>query len=176
MGDFQGQHRWNEVPFFVGTMGVRMLTLNPEGGAMNAKRFWIAAAVVFVAMAVLEFIFNGIIMSKTYQETSDFWRSTEDMQSKMFLMYIGYAIYAIMFTFIFTKGYEGKGIAEGLRYGAYVWALVNLASAFVIYAVMPWPGKIEVSMTIFHLIENLILGVLVSVLYKPAVARAPAAA
>lgn len=48
------------------------------------------------------------------------FRSMEEIQSKMWVGYLMDLVRSFFFTFLFVKGYENKGIMEGVRFGIYV--------------------------------------------------------
>ena len=134
---------------------------------LNVKQWVIASIAVFVGMSILEFILHGVILSSWYAETPQYWRPQEEMMGMMGWMYLGYAFYALLFTMIYSKGYEGKpGLGEGIRYGFWVGLLVHLPKMFVLHAVYPYPGKILVTWMVGGLVESLILGAIVAMLYK----------
>lgn len=144
---------------------------------MNTKRLMIAMIVVFVALVVLELLFHGVILASIYKEQPpELWRSEAEMNKYMWLLYPGYAVLAVLFCYIYTKGYEGKdGIGEGLRYGLIIGLLMQVPRAFGTYATMPYPGNLVVYWLIGGLIESLILGLLVGAIYKGKPAGATAA-
>jgi len=84
---------------------------------------------------------------------------------KMWLMYVVLAFIAFFFTLIFSKGHEGKGVTEGLRYGFYVGMLVALPFAYGSYAVMPLPYSLALKWFLYGLIEYLIAGVAVALVF-----------
>ncbi len=85
-----------------------------------SKKFWIGCLAVYVVVAVWEVLVNMVFLSSTYEDPSmtHLWRPMAEM--KIGLLYIVYVFIAFFFTLIFSKGYEGKGIMEGIRYGFYV--------------------------------------------------------
>jgi hypothetical protein len=136
---------------------------------LNVKQWLIAVAAVFVGMAILEFLVHGVILSAWYAEHPEYWRSQQDMQSRMGWMYLGYALFSLLFTLIYTKGYEGKpGLGEGLRYGLWIGMLLQLPRMFIMHAVYPYPGKLLVAWLITGVIEAIIFGLLVGMIYKGA--------
>lgn len=84
---------------------------------MNRKKFitsWLAA---FVTVFVFEWLFHGKFLASTYQATASLWRSEADMKQLFHWLLIAQFLATGMFAYIFTKGYEAKGLAEGFRYG-----------------------------------------------------------
>jgi hypothetical protein len=134
---------------------------------MNVQRFVIAGIVVFIAFVILENILvQGVLLKGAYEATADVWR--EDMMSKMGLLYLNTLILSFLLVFIFHKGYEGRGLAEGLRFGFWLGLLMNLSMALGSYAAFPIPGSLAFQWFIYGMIVYLIVGVIIAAIYKPA--------
>jgi hypothetical protein len=137
-----------------------------------SKKFWLAAGAAFVAMAIMEYLVNALFMMGDYAATANLWRPMPEM--KFWIFYVVYLFTAFFFTLIFTKGYEGKGIAEGVRYGFYVGMLIAVPMAYGSYASMPLPYMFALKWFIFGLLEYIILGIVVAAVYGKREAAAPA--
>lgn len=135
---------------------------------MNTKRFIITCLVVWIAMIILDWVIHGLILAGSYRETAQLWRPESEMISKMWIMYLGQLLFAIFFVFVFTKGYENRGLLEGLRYGIYVFFIALFPGALAQYSTMPLAFSMTLSWIVLGFIEFLILGLLAAVLYKPA--------
>jgi hypothetical protein len=135
---------------------------------MDTKKFLIASAVLFVVISALEFVINGVLLSGMYKQLSALWRPEAEMQQMMFLFWAGYAASALLFTFIYTKGYEKtKGtLTQGLRYGFYIGLLLCLPSNLMWYAVLPIPAALALSWFAAGMVEALIAGAIVGLIYK----------
>ena len=132
------------------------------------KKLWIGFIVIFIAMAVLNMIIHGFILSSTYQtdEVSKIMRPESEMNSMMWIYYVVYIIQAFFFAFIFSKGYEGKGIMEGVRYGLYMGLLMATPMAYASYAMYPMPYSLALQWFIYGMIQYIILGILIALVYK----------
>ena len=97
------------------------------------KIVWLGFVAAFVVVEVLEMIVNFLVLGSVYQSTASIWRP--DMKSKMWIFHVVMLIQAFFFSFIFSKGFENKGLAEGVRYGTYVGAWLGVGKA---YAPAPW--------------------------------------
>jgi hypothetical protein len=139
------------------------------------KKLWIGFIVIFIAMAVLNMIIHGFILSSTYQtdEVSKIMRPESEMNSMMWIYYVVYIIQAFFFTFIFSKGYEGKGIIEGVRYGLYMGLLMATPMAYASYAMYPMPYSLALQWFIYGMIQYIILGILIALVYKKKPAATP---
>lgn len=133
---------------------------------MNVQRFIFASAVVFVFIAIYEWVFHGILLHDMYTQTASLWRTEAEMQSKFHWLLLGQLFLAIMFCFIFTKGYENKGLAEGLRYGILI-GLLFIGNNLIMYAVQPFPTKLVISWIVGGIVEGAIAGLILAAVYRP---------
>jgi len=131
---------------------------------MNAKRFILAAIVVFVVMQATDYLIHNLILSSTYESLTGVWR--EEMMSKMWIMTLTSLFLSFMFVFIFTKGYEGKGVGEGVRFGLIIGLLMNVVGMLNQYVVYPVPFSLTIQWFIFGMIQFVIAGVVASLIYK----------
>jgi hypothetical protein len=129
------------------------------------KKFWIAFIVVFIAMGILSFLTHGIILSSAYQSDAmkNIWRP--DMMSKMWIYYLVYIFVSFFFVLIYSKWQKGKGIIEGIQYGVYTGFLMSVPMAYSTYAMIPLPYAVAVQWLIYGLIQYIIMGILVSLIY-----------
>jgi len=134
---------------------------------MNVKRFILASLAVFVVSQIVGFIIHGLILDSAYQATASLWRPEAEMNSMMWIMWVGGLIYSLFFTCIFTKGYEGKGIGEGLRYGFLMGCLISVPMSFSMYVTQPFPFGLAVSWLVCGIISMMIQGIVVAAVYKP---------
>ncbi|MCP4665063.1 MAG: hypothetical protein GY849_01750 [Deltaproteobacteria bacterium] len=132
---------------------------------MNIKRLVIAVIVVFLVFQILDFLIHWIILAPAYGDLADVWR--QDMMSKMWMMYISSLILSLLFVYIFIKGYEGRGIGEGIRYGIIIGLLLNFVGALNQYVVYPIPFSLALQWFIYGMIEFIVCGVVVALIYKP---------
>ena len=124
------------------------------------KKVMMGALGVFVWMAVWEAIVNMGLLSEDYMATAQLWRPQAEM--KIYIFYIIYVFVAYILSTIFSKGYEGKGTAEGVRFGFYVGLLMAVPMAYGTYAVMPIPYSLALKWFIYGLIEYVVAGVILA--------------
>ena len=134
---------------------------------MNTKKFWITGVVVFLVMYALDFLFHGMFMEKYYLEIIHIMRPKADMMTYMPSMTIGQLLIAFGFTYIFVKGYEGKGCMEGIRFGLIVGIVFGLGPAMINYSVYQMTGSIMLAYFIWYPLECMIMGAVAASLYKP---------
>jgi uncharacterized PurR-regulated membrane protein YhhQ (DUF165 family) len=132
---------------------------------MNWKRFWMAGLVTYVVVQALDLVTNAVFMKSANESLKGLWRP--NMMSRMWVMYVVGAVVTLLFTYIFVKGREGKGIAEGVRYGIIIWLFVSAPMNVSMWVLLPIPHIIVLRWMLIGLLEMLIAGILVAVVYKP---------
>lgn len=133
---------------------------------MNVGRYLIGCIVVFIFLIIIEWLFHGVIMSGWYSEAPNLIRADYGAASYVIWMLIGYAILALGFGFIFVKGYESKGIAEGFRYGLYIAVAFCVSTVLMCYAVFPFPTSWIVAWIVGYLIIMILAGIIFAAIYK----------
>ncbi|MBI3570646.1 MAG: hypothetical protein HY082_06030 [Gammaproteobacteria bacterium] len=135
---------------------------------MNTKRMWYASIAVFVVIFIIEFIVNAVLLDGIYKQTASVWRPEADIQKMMWLFWVGYLIFAPVFVRIYITGHEiGKNnIGQGLRYGTYMGLLIVIPMNLGWYAVLPIPAALSVYWMIAGMVEMIVAGITVSLIYR----------
>ena len=133
------------------------------------KWFALTVLAVFLAFFILDFIMHVGILKGAYEATKEVWRPEAEMNSMVWIFWIGTLVFSFFFVLIFTKGYEGKGMGEGLRYGFYVGLMFSVPMALGTYGSFPITGGIAFAWFVGGLVECLVAGILASAIYRPAV-------
>lgn len=131
---------------------------------MNVKRFIAASLAVFVVGQVLGYVIHNVILRATYDSLKSLWRP--DMQSKMWIMWLTGLITSFLFTLIFAKGYEGKGIGEGVRFGVLIGLFTSIPMAYNSYVTLPIPYSLALQWFLYGTVATIILGVVAALVYK----------
>ena len=127
------------------------------------KKVLIGFVFVFIAMILSSIIIDGIILSSTYESLKNVWRP--DISSNMWLLYIVMLVGSFFFSFVFAKGYENKGILEGLRYGLYIGIWMSVSMAYGIYAMIDIPYTLALQWLIFGIIKYVLCGVVLAIVF-----------
>ena len=127
------------------------------------KKLLIGFVAVFLTLEVLDALIHGVILMSTYMAMQSVWRA--DMMAKMWVLHVVKLITAFFFVVIFSKGYENKGIMEGIRYGFYVGMIVASGFGLGTYASFPIPHALALHWFVLTLIEYVIAGVVVALVY-----------
>ena len=133
---------------------------------MNWKRFLWAGLVILVVRKGLAYFIETVILRRDYESLSDLLRP--DVLSTVWLMFVVGLLVAFAFTYIFVKGREGKGILEGVRFGIVIWLFVTVPTGLGAWMMFPIPITMIGKWALMGLLLNLISGILVAAIYKPA--------
>lgn len=141
---------------------------------MNTKKFWIAFVVVFVLLEITNYLIHGVLLSSTYSSegVKEVFRSEEEMAGKMWIMWVADLVWSFFFVFIFVKGYQNRGIMEGIRYGIYIGLFTSFVYSYGSYAVYPLPYSLVLQWFLIGLVQSIILGIITAAVYKPKEASA----
>ena len=126
------------------------------------KNFLICSLVMIVWMNLFSCLWHGIVMSDLYQQTAGLWRPFEEMLVSR--LHLGITLMAIMSCYIFLKGYEGKGVKEGLRFGIII-TIFFLGLGLITNATQPIPFEVIKMWVIGDLISYTIGGILIGFAY-----------
>ena len=133
---------------------------------MNIKRYIAASVAVFVVQQLLNFLIHGVILKAAYESTKSIWRP--DMASKMWILTLTTFILSFLFTLIFVKGYEAKGIPEGIRFGLLIGLFTSIPMAYNTYATFPIPYSLALQWFLYGTAASIVLGVVAASVYRPA--------
>jgi hypothetical protein len=121
------------------------------------KKVWIGFITVFILMEIVSFLLHSVILGQTYMELKDLFRP--DMERLWWVYQVLMVIGAFFFTFIFSKGWEGKGIMEGVRYGLYIGIWMGTGMAYGTYAMINIPYSLAMTWFICSIVEYIIYGI-----------------
>jgi hypothetical protein len=132
---------------------------------VNTKRLGMLIGAIFIWVFASDFVVHGMLLKDTYQATAHLWRTESEMQSMFGYMLFGQFLVAAFFSLIFVKGYESKGLAEGLRFGILAAGFLT-GPLFIEYAVSPLPMSLLLSWTVANLFQSIGAGAVASVVYR----------
>jgi hypothetical protein len=135
---------------------------------MNTKRWALASLAAFAVIFILETVIHGVLLTDFYQQTASIWRLETEMQGLMWLMWVGYLIFAPVFVLIYIKGYEANksGVGQGVRYGLIIGLLLSAPPSLGWYAALPIPGILAFYWFVAGLAESIAAGTAVGLIYK----------
>ena len=132
---------------------------------MNTKRFVLTTLAVFGVLFVTDFLIHGVLLEGIYEQTAQLWRPKAEMHGFGWVMLLSQLLFAAALTYVFPKGYERKGAAEGIRYGICI-SLLFGSHTLGMYAYMPVPPKLIIAWILSMSVQLVLSGVVISVLYK----------
>lgn len=131
------------------------------------KKFWMAFIAVFVTGVILNMIIYGLALGSAFSSLPA-WRP--DMKSLQWIYIVITLVGSFFFTLIFSKGYEGKGIAEGIRYGLYTGIWLSIGMAYGTYGMVEVPYALTLEWFVLGVLSYIVMGIVASLVYgkKPA--------
>jgi hypothetical protein len=134
---------------------------------MNYGRLALAALAATVVDGVYGFLVYGQVLSGLFGQYPAVFRGLETQTAYLPAMFLGIFIGMLAVAWIYAKGYEGRGVLEGARFGV----LVGVFNAgYVIgtdYGILNIGRRLAGSMALAGLVEWLIVGVVVAAVSKP---------
>ena len=131
---------------------------------MNKTRYLGASLAVFVFIFIYEWAFHGNFLKGMYMQTQHLWRPPNECVWPAMLG--GQIFFSFMFTLIFLKGYENKGMGEGLRYGVLI-GLLFIPTNLIFYAVQPLPYALVAAWCVGGMLEMILAGMIAATVYRP---------
>ena len=137
---------------------------------MNNKTFWIGWIVVFVVLQAYGYLVHEVGLSSTYESLASVFRPQGEIQGMMWMMMVGSALSLLLFCYIYTLGHEGKGVMEGVRYGALMGVFFSIPMSVDQYVVYPLPGNLALVWFCTAVIGFIVGGAILALIYKPSTA------
>jgi ABC-type multidrug transport system permease subunit len=136
---------------------------------MNWKKLWIAFLLVFVAYLATNMLIHTVILGDTYlkPDIQNSMRSEAEMGKYFWVRIVTMLVFSFFFTYIFAKGYERKGLMEGIRYGLIITLFYFFVTCFDQFVTYPIPYFIVWYWIIAGLVQAVIMGIIAALVYKP---------
>ena len=135
---------------------------------MKNKTFWTGFVVVFIVMQAIGFLIHGVMLDDMYQALAASFRPKEQMDAMMWIMILSGTAVLFLFCYIFTKGYEGQGVVEGVRYGALMGLFLAFPTSVDAYVIYPLTQELAVIWFVTTLVGMMIAGAIFAAIYEPA--------
>ena len=133
---------------------------------MNVKRLVIAIVVIYFVAYRIATVYSEVIFADQYADFNTLIRPGAQSGGYLVAMLLGYLVMTSLFCYIFTRGYENKGLAEGLRYGLLMGVL--LATVDLYYGLLlPVSTALIVLNTLLSIIIWVVAGLILAAVYKP---------
>jgi len=135
---------------------------------MNVRRFVIASIVVAIAAFLTDGLIHQVLLKGAYENLTGLTATKEQMDKWFWLFILGRIAFGFLLARVFVWGYSNKGITEGIRFGFLMGLLVWVPLFCVYVTFLPYPKAIDIGEPFAGVIQFLIYGVLLSLIYKPA--------
>lgn len=141
---------------------------------MNTKRWIQASLAVAVVVGIVEFVVHELMLSDLYKQTASLWRPAGEIEKLMPLMWLGYALFAPFFVFLYAKGMEPKkeAFGQGLRFGLIFGVGLSAMSNLIWYVILPMPTVLAFYWFLDGIAVYAIAGVTVALIYRPEMTKA----
>jgi hypothetical protein len=138
---------------------------------MNMSRVALAAVVAWVVDGVYGFAVYGKALEGEFARYPGVFRPMEAVMGNLPLMLAGALVAMFAVAYIYAKGYEGgSGVQEGLRFG--ILMAVFLVGYVLVgnYVIMNVGRRISAYMAVAGVVEWIVVGITLGVVYKPVAA------
>jgi len=131
---------------------------------MNKKRIVVSSLIIFVTSLLYNGLVHGVLLKDSYNSIRHILR--ENMNQMMWLSLLATLVVSFLFVFNFTKWTKGKGVTEGIYYGIFFAFLIGIFVDVNQYVMYPLPMSLVVKWFASGLVEFVLCGIIVSLLYK----------
>lgn len=132
---------------------------------MNTKRYFFSSIILFLFIFLSDFVVHGQLLKGLYEQTKHLWRSEEEMETYFSVMLMVQIAMALLISYMFTRNYEGRGIGEGIRFGALIGCFWGIMMAGA-YAYMPVPNTLAYAWAVSGFVQGVLAGIILSFTYK----------
>ncbi len=120
------------------------------------KKYLISVIVVFVLIAILDWLIHSFILMSLYEETPNLWRPMEEM--KFVLGYIVGFLSIVFFNYLYYRLVKDKTPLNGLYYGLIIGIMYGLGMGYGTYSFMPIPYMLALGWFLASVIEFTLAG------------------
>jgi hypothetical protein len=135
---------------------------------MNGKRFALGCVAVYVVYQVLGFLIHQVLLGDIYKVMEIVWRPEAQMMSMMWIQFFTSAVWVVLFCYIFTRGYQNRGVMEGVRYGLLIGLFFGIPYSYESYMIYPITLALAHAWFVSTVIVSVICGAVFAAIYKSA--------
>lgn len=134
---------------------------------MNFTRLILAIVVAFVFIFATDFLIHAVWLKPDYEATKELWRPEAEMGARFHWMLIAQLLVAIAFVIIWALGFAARGsLGLACGYGLLIGLIVQ-STTIITYVVSPFPANIALKWFASGIVQSVLLGLLVALVYKP---------
>lgn len=128
------------------------------------KRFWLAVLAVFVFLGLVDPIVHGIFLASDWQAKEVL--AITRPEYKFLVFYICYFFIAFGLTYVYSKGHEGLGVAEGIRFGFFISLISFLPQTYFTYAIFPIHYGLALKWYLAGMVELMLIGIVLNKMFS----------
>lgn len=134
---------------------------------MNIKRLILAILAGWVAVFATDFLIHHLWLGPVYEATKTLWRPEDEMHTRICWMFLAQFLIVATFVIVWAKGFAGRSIGTGISFGLLM-GVFQQTWAIILFVVLPMPGDLAVKWFVGGLAQAVLLGIVASLVYKPA--------
>ena len=135
---------------------------------MDYKRLALAAVVAWVVDSVYSFVVYMNLLGGEMIANPGVFRSQSAVNANAPLMLVASLVAFFAIAWIYAKGYEGRGIAEGLRFGVVMGIFITGFFSIAMYGTLNVGPRLGGLMSVASFVELLVVGLVLGAVYRPA--------
>lgn len=141
---------------------------------MDTQKWIVGGIVTAIVIFIYQFVVHMFVLGSHYQTVAQFMRPEGEIGMATFLVwaFIADLVLTLGLGYIFLKGYEGKGVIEGLRFGLLVGLVFGFYFQLYHWLVFPGPFMASFYQMLVTLVEFTLVGIVFASMYKPKQASA----
>lgn len=132
---------------------------------VNQKRLAFTILALFGYIFASDFIIHQLILGESYKATASLWRPEDEMKKMCGWMLLAQIVIATFAAILFAKGYEKKGLMEGVRFG-FLLGGYTVAPFLIQYVVFPIPRSIVAAWVVLGFVQVILGGVVAAAVYR----------
>ncbi len=135
---------------------------------MNYSRIGLAAIAGAIVFFICGFLIFGLLIAHDYAPFPGVYRPPQAMQGNAPIGIVCSFVAILVMSIIYAKGYEGgRGLPEGARFGTLIGLFLAFKCAAEEYVTLNIGGKLAAEMAAGVLVEMVIVGMVIGLVYKP---------
>lgn len=138
---------------------------------MNIKRLLLAILTGWVVVFATDYLIHELWMGPVYAATKPLWRSESEMPAYFCWILVAQFLIVTTFVIVWAKGFAGRSIGAAVSFGLLM-GIFQQTWAIILFAVMPLPAELAMKWFFAGLVQAVVLGIVTSLIYKPAPASA----
>jgi tryptophan-rich sensory protein len=139
---------------------------------MNIKRLILAIIAGWVVIFATDFLIHNLWLGPVYEATKPLWRPEGEMHTHICWMFLAQFLIVATFVIVWAKGFAGGSMGAAVTFGLLM-GVFQQTWAIILFVVLPMPGELAVKWFVGGLVQAVLLGIVTSLVYKPAPSSAP---